>query len=264
MVYLHAGSGSREIELLHLHFTSERWTKIRESARRLMVTRNQTKAVELLDKVPFELYNGTNAFGDEFTVLHATVELEQYTRIVTSSEKPEVKKAAAQLAKTVEEIGPFVRFVVVELDTDEAVAPVETPSLQISSESVVRALDDAAQLIRGKGGPVSAVDRVHTAMHGYLLAACLRIGIAVPKDETVAGLFKLIRKEHAAFQEHGPRWEDIRKISNSFGAILDALSPVRNQASIAHPNEALLGEAEAMLVINTVSTLLHFLDAKLS
>jgi hypothetical protein len=45
---------------------------------------------------------------------------------------------------------------------------------------------------------------------------------------------------------------------------MDALQPIRNNASVAHPNEALLDAPEAMLVVNTARTLLHYLDAKFS
>jgi hypothetical protein len=45
--------------------------------------------------------------------------------------------------------------------------------------------------------------------------------------------------------------------------IVDVLNPVRNQKSMAHPNEDLLEEPEAMLVANAVRTLLHYLNAKL-
>jgi hypothetical protein len=48
------------------------------------------------------------------------------------------------------------------------------------------------------------------------------------------------------------------------GAILDALNPVRNRASVAHPNPTLLDQHEAMLVVNAARTILHYLDAKLS
>ena len=41
---------------------------------------------------------------------------------------------------------------------------------------VERALADAETLLREQG-PTSAVDRVHTALHGYLLAACQRHGV---------------------------------------------------------------------------------------
>lgn len=39
--------------------------------------------------------------------------------------------------------------------------------------------------------------------------------------------------------------------------------PLRSQASLAHPNEELLGEAEAALVISVGRTLLTYLDARL-
>jgi hypothetical protein len=35
-------------------------------------------------------------------------------------------------------------------------------------------------------------------------------------------------------------------------------------ASLAHPNECLIGEPEAMLVVNATRTILHYLDAKLA
>jgi hypothetical protein len=44
--------------------------------------------------------------------------------------------------------------------------------------------------------------------------------------------------------------------------ILDSLNPVRNNASVAHPNNELIGKPEAMLVINTVRTLLSYLESK--
>ena len=50
---------------------------------------------------------------------------------------------------------------------------------------------------------------------------------------------------------------------NACSAILDAMLPVRNRASVAHPNAELLGEVEARLVINVGRTLLSYLDAKL-
>jgi hypothetical protein len=47
-------------------------------------------------------------------------------------------------------------------------------------------------------------------------------------------------------------------------SILDALNPARNRGSLAHPNEALLDEAEAVLFINAARTTLQYLDSKLN
>jgi Abortive infection C-terminus len=52
-------------------------------------------------------------------------------------------------------------------------------------------------------------------------------------------------------------------VLRSFGSIVDKLNPLRNNASVAHPNSDLLPPAEAMLVVNVVRTLLQYLDAKL-
>jgi hypothetical protein len=45
-----------------------------------------------------------------------------------------------------------------------------------ASEAVRRAIADADNLLATSGAP-SAIDRLHTAMHGYLKAACQESGI---------------------------------------------------------------------------------------
>ena len=45
--------------------------------------------------------------------------------------------------------------------------------------------------------------------------------------------------------------------------ILDSMNSLRNRASVAHPNESLLEDPEAMLVINSARTVLHYIDAKM-
>ena len=50
----------------------------------------------------------------------------------------------------------------------------------------------------------------------------------------------------------------------AMASVLDAMNPVRNMASVAHPNQKLLAEPEAMLVMNACRTVLQYLDAKLA
>ncbi len=133
--------------------------------------------------------------------------------------------------------------------------------LLTASETVRRALEDADNLMR-TSGPQSAVDRVHTAMHGYLLSLCADAGIEHGDHPTMNQLFKALRAEHPGLTALGVRSDDVAKMLGSMAAILDALNPVRNNASMAHPNSALIGQAEAVLVINTVRTLLTYLEAK--
>ena len=49
---------------------------------------------------------------------------------------------------------------------------------------------------------------------------------------------------------------------NSLSNVVDALNTIRNHASIAHPNENLLDESEAMLMVNVMRTLFHCINAK--
>jgi hypothetical protein len=140
---------------------------------------------------------------------------------------------------------------------------VKSPQPKITSDVVERAIVDAETLIQ-KSGATSGVDRVHTTLHGYVMAACDDAGITYLPDSDLTGLFKLLTQKHAKLQSLGPRPQDVLKIMRSFTSALDALNPIRNRASVAHPNAALLDQPEAMFVVNAARTILHYLDAKLS
>jgi len=52
------------------------------------------------------------------------------------------------------------------------------------------------------------------------------------------------------------------RLLTGFASAIDVLNTVRNNASVAHPNLELLGEAEAHLMVNVVRTLFHYINAK--
>lgn len=143
----------------------------------------------------------------------------------------------------------------------EGASPVSSPDPKINSAIVERAIGDVEALIQASGA-VSGVDRIHTALHGYLRAVCDAENIVCGKDDSMTKLFKLLRQYHPALHNLGARSQDIERILQSSASIMDALNPIRNNASVAHPNEDLLDKEEAMLVINVTRTLLHYLDAK--
>jgi hypothetical protein len=134
---------------------------------------------------------------------------------------------------------------------------------RITSEVVDRAISDAEALIE-KNGATSGVDRVHTALHGYVMAICDDRRLRYGDDPSLTDLFKVLKENHPKFRSAGPRSEDIHQVLRALGAIMGALNPLRNRASVAHPNRKLLGEPEAMLVVNAARTILHYLDSKLA
>jgi hypothetical protein len=262
MIRLYEGGGSREIDIVGGPRPREEWASVRQNVGRLLRARKADLAAKLLEEVPFNLCDGTNFFGDEFSVLLLTASLEQYAAFGEQHEDLEARSAYRSIAETMTEVGPYVRFIAVELDTKAGPIPVASPSLAVTSDAVERSLADCEQLIHSRG-PTSGVDRLHTAFHGYLRAVCDQSGIRAEEDAGLTQLFKLIREQHPAFIIGGPRAGDIDRIVKAMATILDSLNPVRNKATLAHPNESVLEEAEAMLVINGVRTLLHYLDSKL-
>ena len=137
------------------------------------------------------------------------------------------------------------------------------PVPTFTSDVVIRALDDAEALLQ-RGGPTSAVDRVHTSLHGHLQYLCAGAQIPYSREDTMVALVKKLRQAHPKLQDLGPRANDVDKVMRASGSILDALNPMRNNASVAHPNADLLGRDEAQLVINVGRSLLSYLDAKLA
>jgi len=141
-------------------------------------------------------------------------------------------------------------------------AAVTVAPLRLTSAVVERALLDAEKLMAITGA-TSGVDRAHTALHGYLLQVCSHAAIPVGAEPNLTQPFKALRVQHPAFKDLGARSDDVTRLLGAMATIVDVLNPLRNKASVAHPNQKPLEEPEALLVINSVRTLLNYLDSKL-
>ena len=260
---LHHGGGATLTEVLGPALPPEDWGKVRSAAQRLLRARGDKTAATVLGEYPFELRQGTNYFQDEFAVLYAQLPLNQYAAIGELHATPAGKADFRRIAETISEVGPYTRFVAAVLDTDERPIPVAPPSPKITSQAVERALADAEELIRSRGA-ASALDRVHTALHGYLRAVGERAGLTVATDASATDILKQLRENHPAIAALASRSEDTRRILMAMATTVDALTVLRNRASGAHPNEQVLEEPEAMLAINAARSLLHYLDEGLA
>lgn len=134
--------------------------------------------------------------------------------------------------------------------------------LQDAASTAALAFSEAVGLVKTGHAP-SAIDRIHTALHAYLLDVCVKAGIVVGSDPTTAQLFKLLRESHPAFQPTGPRHEDVNRILRSFASVIDSLSPIRNKASLAHANPLLEGP-EAIAVVNAAYTIFRYVQDSLA
>jgi AbiJ N-terminal domain 5/Abortive infection C-terminus len=132
-------------------------------------------------------------------------------------------------------------------------------SLDLSAPEVVaRAIRDSEALLKSGGAP-SAVDRLHTALHGYFKHLCITGNLPLAENASITSAFKTLRSSHPVFLGLD---SDVGKLLNGFGSIVDTLNTVRNNSSVAHPNALLLQEAEAQLMVNACKTLFHYVQAK--
>jgi hypothetical protein len=241
--------------------SSDGHAKTIQRVKELLTRRNLSDAVDLLERTPFLLYDAHNHFGDEFGVLLFEVPLARYEELRLFRTDAYSRRLLAAIAEVFGELGIYIRIIAAEIADDLGL--VQSPEPLVTMEVVDRALRDAEVLL-AQAGPVSAVDRVHTALHGFLLDQCRRAGITCDvADPSSARLFGLIRAHHPALAQTGPLADQMTTLLRSLGATIGVLEPLRNRGSVAHPNEALLDQAEAMLFINTARTLLHYLAAKL-
>ncbi|PLX25737.1 hypothetical protein C0580_01510 [Candidatus Parcubacteria bacterium] len=131
----------------------------------------------------------------------------------------------------------------------------------LSADHVLEILEDAKSLIEHRKA-ASAVDRVHTAFHGYLREVCKNEGINFLEKDGLVVLVKKIFSEHTKLKI-AVKSTEVQNIVRNLASISDSLNPVRNQGSRAHPNEHVLEEPEAVLIINTVRTLLSYIESKI-
>ncbi|MGH7815252.1 MAG: abortive infection family protein [Candidatus Binataceae bacterium] len=154
----------------------------------------------------------------------------------------------------------YARYVEETAVVPEAVPDFEPQAIN-PTEAMMKALENARLLI-SSGDPIGAIDRVHTSLHSYLIEACGAAGIAAKTDAGITELYKLLREQHTKLRDLGAQSEEINKILRSLSAVLDAFNPLRNRGSLAHPNQSLVKDDEAMLVINAARSILHYLDGK--
>lgn len=255
-----AGVGSSEVSLRQRVFDTAAWAEARQHAVELLRARGFAKSADLLHATPFDVYAGTNVFNDEFFVLYIAAPPDQYIDFERKSQDQHFRGMIQRIVAATQTItGWYVRFVVVEIVRAAAVPPVAPPAPKVTSASVVRALADAENLIFTSGAS-SAVDRAHTAFHGYLLALAADAGLLAIEDEPVTSLFKKLRVSHPTLRELAAD-KDMQRVFLAAATIVDTVNSVRNRKTLAHPNQALLDDAGAMLVINAIRSLLHYLDA---
>ena len=115
MITLYHGSGAQDFEMLGNALGDEEHEALMLNVRQVLRARGEDAAVDFLERFPFRVMDGTNNFNDEFCVLVAQVPLPEYENFRTAADQSEVKWAFQQIATVVTELGPYIRFIAIDL-----------------------------------------------------------------------------------------------------------------------------------------------------
>jgi hypothetical protein len=131
MLQLYRGSGSGEIEFLRIEAEPEQWLTLRDTAMRLLRERGNARAAELLYVFPWEIWQATNSFNDEFHVLYFSTTPEEYVRFegFKTSDRHEFRA----MAEAVAEVSSFyIRFITVGVKPSSS--PEESAHVESAAE----------------------------------------------------------------------------------------------------------------------------------
>ena len=127
------------------------------------------------------------------------------------------------------------------------------------SGTIQKAVEDAHVFIR-EGRFDSAVDRVHTALHGYLRQLLTGHGIDYGADDGLPALFAKLHGFYGDSIQPADVANRVKNILRSAGGMITAVNELRNNNTIAHPNGQLIQKKEAQLVIRLLNAVVDYIE----
>lgn len=128
------------------------------------------------------------------------------------------------------------------------------------SDTIQKAIEDANIFIR-EGKYDSAVDRIHTAFHGYLHQLLTDHSIDFTKDERLPALYSKIHDYYGNRIQPPEVAARIKTTVRSGIGMVNSINELRNNNTIAHPNGVLIQEREARLVIRLVNVITDYIES---
>lgn len=127
------------------------------------------------------------------------------------------------------------------------------------SGTIQKAVNDATVFIR-EGVFDSAVDRIHTAFHGYLQQLLTEHQMEFGKDDSISSLYSKLYTLYGTIIDPPEVALRVKTILRSGAGLISAVNELRNNNTIAHPNGSLIQEREAQLVIELVKCMVDYIE----
>lgn len=173
----------------------------------------------------------------------------------------EIKKIEGYAARRSYIDGIFIPLLneLVESEDDSDDSELDFSSMENKSDTIDKALNEAREAI-AKGKYDSAFDRIHTAFKGYIEILLNRHKIEYSKDDQLTSSYgKLVN-----YYENSIKPDDVAKrvktILRGGSGIVNSINEIRNNNTIAHPNEQLIKESEAKLAISIIESIVNYIE----
>jgi len=127
------------------------------------------------------------------------------------------------------------------------------------NETLNKTIKDAEDFIKA-GNYLSAIDRIHTTLHGYLRWRLDEENIEYNESDTIMQLYSKFHKNlEDAFNNNEINKLTLTAIRSASG-VIDSLNTARNRFSLAHPNDETIDNNEAKLLIGLSKYIFEYIE----
>lgn len=148
---------------------------------------------------------------------------------------------------------------VYDLLSDSDDSAVSVTNHVTGNKAVLIALKDAQAHI-DVGQFTNAVDRVHTAFHGYLREVLDGYQIQYVRSDNLSALLTKLHEFYGQVIQPPEVAARIKTILRCSGGIVQSVNEIRNNNTVAHPTHQLIEKREAELVVRVVDALLCYIE----
>ena len=158
-------------------------------------------------------------------------------------------------AHIAQRFSPLIKLI----NESDNVQSIDFSQIATRSGTIRKAIDDANVFIRD-GKYDSALDRIHTAFHGYLKQLLAEHGEPSGSEDGLPALYSKLHAYYADQIQPADVGDRIKGILRSAGGMVNAVNELRNNNTIAHPNGQLIECREACLVIKLISAVVDYIE----
>lgn len=128
------------------------------------------------------------------------------------------------------------------------------------TEVIAKSIADA-ELLMSQGKYDSALDRVHTAFHGYLRKVLENRGVSYEESDTLSQLYSKLHSDVSSMIGSASIAGLIKTAIRSSSGVVASFNDMRNRHSLSHPNDELIQKRESEFMIKLIKDITDYINS---